>query len=721
MQHQCAGQRLLAEYRYEPPRVARGYANQTLYIDLSSNTITARPVDDQMKRTFIGGRGFGLWLLWQAVKDSTRWDDPENEVILASGPIGGTTTYPGAGKSIAVSISPLTGSVIDSNVGGYFGPLLKFAGWDAIEVQGIASEEVIVFIDGNRGLVQILAAPDEPTDSYVLPEQLVERFASSPEQRRAVSSVTAGPGAEHSLMGILNVSFYDVRRQFVRLKQAGRGGIGTVFRHKRIKALVVKYEGIKGDSNAPADYADLAAVGSKMHHEICVQDPVMNDMRGGGTTMLTRLMNDFDLLPVHNFRFGSHQQAPRLYKSEFTPYFSLGIPDGCWYGCTLACARSVDQFTPRTGPYKDQVVHVDAPEYETVAGIGSNCGIFDPHAVLEANFYCDLYGLDTISFGTSLAFAMECYEAGILNRERTGGLELHFGNADAMLEILHQIAANEGFGPTVGLGVRQMKGIFAEKYGADPQFLQDIGMECKGLEYSEYVSKESIAQQGGYGMANKGPQHDEAWLIFMDAINKQIPTFEDKAEALHYFPMFRTWFGLNGLCKLPWNDVEPADNKKKHPPRVAARVPEHVDNYIRLFRAVTGRTDVNEPEDLIRMSEPAYNLQRLFNLRMGFGTREHDAIPYRSMGPVTSEEYESRAERYDAQLKEAGIDATGQTTAQKVQLLRQHREQRYQQLVDAVYKRRGWTPEGIPTAETVRRLGIDFPDVQDLLRRHGVR
>ncbi|HOU22929.1 MAG TPA: aldehyde ferredoxin oxidoreductase C-terminal domain-containing protein, partial [Anaerolineae bacterium] len=297
----------------------------------------------------------------------------------------------------------------------------------------------------------------------------------------------------------------------------------------------------------------------------------------------------------------------------------------------------------------------------------------------------------------------------------------HFGNADAMLEILHQIAANEGFGPTVGLGVRQMKGIFAEMYGADPQFLQDIGMECKGLEYSEYVSKESIAQQGGYGMANKGPQHDEAWLIFMDAINKQIPTFEDKAEALHYFPMFRTWFGLNGLCKLPWNDVEPADNKKKHPPRVAARVPEHVDNYIRLFRAVTGRTDVNEPEDLIRMSEPAYNLQRLFNLRMGFGTREHDAIPYRSMGPVTSEEYESRAERYDAQLKEAGIDATGQTTAQKVQLLRQHREQRYQQLVDAVYKRRGWTPEGIPTVETVRRLGIDFPDVLDLLRRHGVR
>jgi aldehyde:ferredoxin oxidoreductase len=232
------------------------------------------------------------------------------------------------------------------------------------------------------------------------------------------------------------------------------------------------------------------------------------------------------------------------------------------------------------------------------------------------------------------------------------------------------------------------------------------------------VSKESIAQQAGYGLANKGPQHDEAWLIFMDAVTKQIPTFEDKAEALHYFPMFRTWFGLNGLCKLPWNDVEPADNKKKHPPKLAARVPEHVGNYIRLFKAVTGRKDISEPEDLVRMSEPAYNFQRLFNLKMGYGTREHDAIPYRSMGPVTVAEYESRSERYDTQLKEAGLDAAGKDSAEKVQILREYREKRYQTLVDAVYKRRGWTANGIPMLETVRRLGIDFPDVLALLKKH---
>ena len=621
---------------------------------------------------------------------------------------------------MAVSLSPLTGTAIDSNVGGHFGPLLKFAGWDAIEVQGKASEEVIVFVDGNQGMVQIIAAPQEPVDSYALPERLLDLFADSPEEKVGISSVTSGPGAEHTLMGCLNVSFYDLRRQFPRLKQAGRGGIGTVLRDKNVKALVVKYVGVKADSNAPADWGELTRVGSRMHREVYEQDPIMNDMRSNGTPYLVRIMNEFDLLPVHNFRFGSHPEAAALYETQFHDYFDLGIPDGCWYGCTLACSRCVTRFQPRSGPLQGQWVHVDGPEYETIAGIGSNCGIFDPHAVLEANLYCDMYGIDTISFGTALGFAMECYGAGILDKEKTGGLDLRFGNADAMLQILHQMSRGEGLGAVLGQGIRRMKKVFAAEYGADPQFLQDIGMECKGLEYSEYVTKESVAQQGGYGLANKGPQHDEAWLIFMDQVAKQIPTFEDKAEALHYFPMFRTWFSLNGLCKLPWNDVEPADNKKTHEPRMAARVPEHVDNYIGLFTAVTGREDIKKPEDLIRMSEAVYNFQRILNLKMGLGTREHDAIPYRSMGPVTAEEYESRAERYDQQLAEIGFKPQAMSTQEKMAALRTHREQRYEALIDAVYKRRGWTPQGIPTLETVRRLGIDYPEVVALLKAHGV-
>jgi len=238
-------------------------------------------------------------------------------------------------------------------------------------------------------------------------------------------------------------------------------------------------------------------------------------------------------------------------------------------------------------------------------------------------------------------------------------------------------------------------------------------MEAKGLEFSEYVTKESLAQQGGYGLALKGPQHDEAWLIFLDMVQNLIPTFKQKAEALHWFPMFRTWFSLNGLCKLPWNDITPEDNKNAPEP---AKVIAHAKNYANFFYAVTGRKV--STDDLILMSERVYNFQRVFNLRMGFGTREHDNIPYRAVGPATKEEYESRANRYDKQLKEKfGYDPTGKSTEEKLVALRKHRQDEYEKLKDAVYKRRGWNLNGVPTLQKVKELGIDFPDVVELVRK----
>ena len=305
------------------------------------------------------------------------------------------------------------------------------------------------------------------------------------------------------------------------------------------------------------------------------------------------------------------------------------MPDGCWYGCTMSCAHGVDDFHLKTGPYAGHKVLVEGPEYETIAGVGSNIGVFDKLAVIEINFYCDTYGIDTISFANSVAFAMECYSEGIIDQQVTGGLVLEWGNADAALEILHQMARGEGFGLDRRAGVRYMKQLFIEN-GADPGFLQDIAMEVKGLEVSEYVTKESLAQQGGYGMALKGAQHDEAWLIFMDMVNQQLPTFQDKAEALHYFPMWRTWFSLHGLCKLPWNDVTPENNTNTPEPN---KVPEHVENYCKLYEGLTGIPIT--PEDLLAQSERVYNFQRVFNRRMGFGTRRHDYMPYRGMGPVT--------------------------------------------------------------------------------------
>lgn len=707
----------LVDFKYDLGRVERGYTNRTLYVDLTKMLVTSKPVDKRMKETFIGGRGFDLWLLWNALPTNRiiRWDDPENELCLACGPLGGTPVYPGSGKSIAVSISPLTDCIVDSNVGGYFGPYLKFSGWDALEVQGKAKSESVIVIDGDQGRVKVEDASDLPSETYRVTDELAKRYAQGNGQ--SISVVSSGPGAEHTFFGCLNVSWFDVGRRIHRFKQAGRGGIGTVLRNKRIKAIVVKYSGrITLETNGPADPEAVKQVGNAHSQEIRSLDPEQNEMAVVGTTHLVTIMNDFDLLPVNNYRFGSNPRAVDMGREVYRKKFHKGF-DGCWMGCAMACSHGVKDFEPKTGPYKGQTVFVNGPEYETIAGVGSNCGIFDADYVTEMNFYCDVYGLDTISVGTATAFAMECYETGLIDKKATGGLDFSFGNQEAALEIVHQMARGEGFGVIVGMGVRRMKQLFAEKYGADPKRLNDIGMEAKGLEFSEYVTKESLAQQGGYGLALKGPQHDEAWLIFLDMVHNLMPTFEQKAENLHWFPMFRTWFGLNGLCKLPWNDVVPVDNKTTKEP---AKVLSHVQNYTRFYSAVTGQNIT--PDDMIRMSEKVYNFQRVFNLRMGFGTREQDRIPYRSVGPVTKEEYESRQERYDKQLKEkVGFDPEGKATEQKLVALRTYREAEYENLKDAVYARRGWSRNGIPTLQKIKELGIDFPLVIETLQNQGVK
>jgi len=698
---------------YERPAVEKGYTNQTLHINISDSAVSIKPVTKKMKELFIGGKGFDLWLLWNAVKPDTKWNSPENEICIASGPLGGTPIYPGSGKSIVTTISPTTGCVIDSNVGGYFGPYLKFAGFDALEVQGKTSGNVVIFIDGIDRKIQILETSGLPDDSYETSAILTEHYGEG--KPRSISVVSTGPGAKNTLIGCLNFSWYDAKRKQTRYKQAGRGGIGSVFADKGIKAIVARWDTVTVDTNSPADKAALKEVARMHSREIVQLDPKQNEMAKIGTTHLVTIMNDYDLLPTNNYRYGRHPEAHNLGQEVYRRIFDKGF-DGCWMGCTVACAHGVKNFVPLTGPYKGKKVFVDGPEYETIAGCGSNLGIFDPLTIIEMNFYCDVYGLDTISVGTGTAFAMECFETGLIKKTHTGGMDLSFGNRLTALTLVHQMAKGEGFGRIIGQGIHRMKNIFNKEYSADKDVMEDIGMEAKGLEFSEYMTKESLAQQGGYGLALKGPQHDEAWLIFLDMVHNFMPSFEQKAEALHWFPMFRTWFGLCGLCKLPWNDIVPEDNKETPEP---AKVMKHVKWYADYFTAVTGR--YLDPDGIISMSEVVYNFQRIFNLKMGFGRRDHDRIPYRAVGPVTVDEYVSREERYDKQLVEKHkVDIAGTSTEEKVALLRRHREKQYEELKDAVYKRRGWTNDGIPTVETVKRLGIDFPDVMDLLKSHGV-
>jgi aldehyde:ferredoxin oxidoreductase len=465
--------------------------------------------------------------------------------------------------------------------------------------------------------------------------------------------------------------------------------------------------------NHPVNPQLIRDHGMKVNAEMATLDRFQNCMRKMGTANIVQVMDKYDLLPCHNYKFGSHKDSFKIDQREIVKVVTQDVPDGCWKGCSMSCAKAADDFELRTGPYKGQKVCVDAPEYETAGG-AANMGCFDLDFMFEFAFYCDTYGIDVISAATTIAFVMEAFEAGVINESHTGGKRLRFGALQETLELLHEMARGEGFGVDVGQGVRWLKRKWVKEYGADASFLADIGMEVKGLEVSEYMAKESLAQQAGYAMAVKGAQHDEAWLIFMDMVNNQIPTFEDKANALYYFPLWRTWFGLMGLCKLPWNDISPADNKK-HPPPVAAKIPEHVENYYKLYEGVTGKP--LDEEGMLEQSARVHNLQRLLCYMLGGGTRETDMPPYRLVGPVTREEYESRAERYDKQLRElVGVDPEGKPVEEKLAILRSYRMDQYNKVVDAAYRRRGWDPNGVPTEARLKELGIDLPEVMALLK-----
>ena len=465
---------------YERAEIKKGYTDKSLRINLDTIDIIINPIQEIIKQKFIGGKGYDLWLMWNAVEAGTRWNDPENAICISSGPLGGTPGYPGGGKSIVTAISPLTGAPIDSNVGGYFGPYKKFSGFDVIQVDGKAKKDTIIFIDGIENKIKIFEAEDLPNDSYELSDVLTRHFDE--DKPVNVSVVTAGPGAEHTFFGCLNFSWWDAGRKRVRYKQAGRGGIGTVFADKKVKAIVARFGAVSMKSNNPADLDSLKIVTKAHSKEIRELDPKQNRMSLVGTTHLVPIMNDHDCLPVHNFKFGSHPESRVIGEEVYEHIFDKGF-DGCWKGCTVACAHGVKDFSPFTGPYRGKKVFVDGPEYETVAGCGSSLGIFDAHTIIEINFYCDAYGMDTISVGTSLAFVMECFENNQITMDHTGGMDLSFGNRFNALEIIHQMARGDGFGAIVGKGIRQMKQIFAKDFGADIAFMQDIGMESKGLNF----------------------------------------------------------------------------------------------------------------------------------------------------------------------------------------------------------------------------------------------
>ncbi len=708
-----------AAISYTSAPLEQGYTDRVLKIDLSTRRITIEPISQEVKKAYVGGRGYCLKFVYDGTTAATRHDSPENVLALSGGPFCGETGFVGTGKFIAGTISPLTNTFCDSNVGGHFFPLVKLSGFDAIAVTGKSENRVMVVIDADAHEIRIVEAPAVDVTIHGA-EELIEQWKGDGKEAN-VAFVTAGIGAQHTWFGCLNSVYYDSRRQRCRSKQAGRGGTGTVMCEKGLWGILVKCNVHRGNANHPANHEQVTAAGHKLRDVIREVDPQAMRLVNQGTTSLIDMMNTNELLPVKNFQFGSSEQSQNISGKVFErEVFKQNVPDGCYPGCNLACTKGCENYVLQTGPFAGTRVGVDGPEYETAA-TASNLGIFEIDYMLEYSWYCDQYSVDTISAGVVMSFVYEAFERGLLTEEDTGGLKLTWGDAATALDFLHAMAAGKpGLPAAAGHGVRYMKGWIADRAAARlKRSREDIraelslfAMETKGLEFSMYITKESLAQQGGYGFALKGPQHDESWLIAIDQLRKELPTFEDKAEALLWFPLFRTWFNIVGLCKLPWIDVR--NPRAKDTPFPAKNLPT-VDYYLELVNGTFG-TD-KTLDDLLLESERCYMLQKLINLRQGFGTREHDTIPLRAMAPVFMHEYLSRKSYYDTYLKDAaGYDLDGSSNEERLALLHQYRRAQYEKLTDVVYKEKGYDQNGIPTDESLKRLGFDQPEFPDIVR-----
>lgn len=694
---------------YTKAAIDRGYTDQLLEIDLSKDKIETRQISEKMRQMFIGGRGYCLKLVYDGTTSDTRYDSAENVLALAGGPFCGESGFAGTGKFIVGGISPLTKTFCDSNVGGYFFPLVKQAGFDAISITGKSDEDVLIVIDGDREEIRIEKAPDVEFSLFGV-EELMEEWKGDGKIGN-VAFVNTGKGAKNTLFGCINSIYYDVRRKRCRAKQAGRGGLGTIMRDKGVWGVMVKYNGAQGFANHPADRSRTRAAGKTLRSVIREVDPGAMSLKTMGTTTLIDMMNPNHLLPVNNYQYGQDERSADISGKVFAQkVFSQNYPDGCFAGCNLACTKACEAHVLKTGPLAGKTVAVDGPEYETAAAV-TNLGVFSVDWTLEYAWYCDEYGVDTISAGVVMSFLYEAYQREFLTLADTGGIDLNWGSGETMMALLHRIAAAEdGMPLEASRGVRRAKQWVADcassRNGcAREDILENLAlfaMESKGLEFSMYITKESLAQQGGYGLALKGPQHDEAWLIGIDQINKELPTFEQKAKALNWFPLFRTWFNIVGLCKLPWIDVRHPDAKHTDDP--AKNLPT-IDYYLELVNGTFGTEKTLD--DLLKESERSYLLHKLINLRQGFGTRKDDIIPVRAMAPAFMEEFLSRKEYYEEYIKDVvGIDAAEKTDQEKLIILQAYRAKQYEKLVDVVYKEKGYDPNGIPTDEKLSELGF---------------
>ncbi len=398
-----------------------GYGGKYLRVNLTRKTIEKKDLDEKFVSEWIGGRGFVAKVLYDEVPAGADALGPENKLIVATGPLSGTF-WPSAAKIVFGTKSPLTGGYGDSNLGGHLMAELKYAGYDMIIIEGASQEPLYLSIDDDR--VELRDARAYWGKGALETEKLMKKDLGEPYEL-----ATIGPAGEN------RVRYANINHEFGR--QAGRCGMGAVMGAKGLKAIAVH-----GTGGIPLHNAEELIRISKAALKHITTHPYFKRFRQYGTTDITDWCQGMGVLPTKNFASGDYEKQTNL--GPETMRKKILVSDKACFGCPLNCGNYT--HSKKYGTY------LDGPEYETIGMLGSNCLVDNIEDVQYLNYICDDLGMDTITAGGTISFAMECFERGILKKEQLDGIDLRFGNVAAMGAVLKKIAHQEGIGRMMAAG-----------------------------------------------------------------------------------------------------------------------------------------------------------------------------------------------------------------------------------------------------------------------------
>ena len=631
-----------------------GYAGQLLRIDLNNGAVDKAPLNPGMVERFIGGRGFVASLLFDEITPGTNPLGPDNILVMATGPLTGHF-LPASGKIHFGTKSPATGGYADSNMGGHFGPALKYAGYDAMVITGRAARpSILVIADAS---VEIRPAPQYWGLGSLVVEKEIKADLGDDFQ-----ILTIGPAGEKQ------VRYACISHDFGR--QAGRTGMGAVLGSKNIKAVAVR-----GTGGLPVYDKKAAFAAGEAAYQTIFGMPGFTGWTPEGTAGITDWTNEVGVFPTRNFSTSHADHYKEINGKAVIE--RLKITDKACYACPTPCGK-YGHTTTRAGS-----AYVEGPEYETIALFGGNCLLPTIEEVAYANYLCDELGLDTISAGAVISWTIECFEKGLLTEARIGH-PVRFGDLTSVQYLLQKIAGREGIGDLLAEGVQRASAVVGPDSAA-------FAIHIKGLEWTGYECRNAPAMMLAYMTADVGAHHNRAWVLGHDIAGSwtsvhdlisgeggvgDLPEAVVSRECVDYViesQRIRPTFDLLGTCRLQLMELG-----------------FEVENYANLFRLITGRP--LSWAQLLEVSDRVWQLTRAFSIRElpGF-TRAGDYPPARFYTePIPSGPNKGRF------LSKEKID----------------------RLLDWYYEARGWTPNGIPTKETLERHGL--PDVALKLESTGV-